>query len=331
MINNGRRMASEPTGAGDGDDHQRTVTGRFAPSPTGTLHLGNLRTALIAWLSARSQGGEFIVRMEDLDRATADPVAAERQLVDLAALGLDWDGPVVFQSDRFEHYDDALAKLTERGLVYECFCSRRQVREQIEAAAAAPHGPPGAYPGTCRDLDDNARAAQRATGRPAALRLRTDGQIIGFVERRNERAAGGVDDFVLRRNDGTPSYNLAVVVDDEAQGITEVVRGDDLQASTPRQVLLQQLLGYRTPTYLHVPLVLGDDGERLAKRHGAVTLDDLHGDGVDVASIVAWMARTLGLAAPGERVSADALVARFDPTALPTEPHTFRHSHQLWQ
>ncbi|MEO1055667.1 MAG: tRNA glutamyl-Q(34) synthetase GluQRS, partial [Actinomycetota bacterium] len=284
-------MPIESTAAGGAP----AVIGRFAPSPTGALHLGNLRTALIAWLSARSQGGGFIVRMEDLDRATADPVAAKRQLADLAALGLDWDGEVVFQSTRFARYDEALRVLAARGLVYECFCSRREVREQIDAAVTAPHGPPGAYPGTCRDLDDEARAAKRATGRPAAHRLRTDGQFIAFAERRGKRAEGAVDDFVLRRNDGTPSYNVAVVVDDEEQGITEVVRGDDLQASTPRQVLLQQLLGYRTPTYLHVPLLLGDDGERLAKRHGAVTLDDLRADGVEIASIVAWMARTLGL------------------------------------
>ncbi|MEM8621453.1 MAG: tRNA glutamyl-Q(34) synthetase GluQRS [Actinomycetota bacterium] len=313
------------------DRNASAVVGRFAPSPTGDLHLGNLRTAAVAWLSARSQGGGFIVRMEDLDQATADPIAARGQLADLSAIGLDWDGEVVFQSARFDLYDAALATLTEGELIYECYCSRRQVREQIAAAAAAPHGPPGAYPGTCRDLDHGQRADRRASGRPAALRLRADTETFAFDELTGDRHEGAVDDFVLRRNDGTPSYNLAVVVDDERQGVTEIVRGDDLRPSTPRQVLLQELLGFRSPVYLHVPLVLGDDGERLAKRHGAVTLADLRAEDVPIGAVLRWIALSLDLAAPTDTVTIEQLIDRFDPTTLPTTPHTFRHSHQQWQ
>ena len=327
FVNNGTGMSGERSG----DRNTSAVVGRFAPSPTGDLHLGNLRTAVVAWLSARSQGGGFIVRMEDLDPVTADPAAADRQLADLTAIGLDWDGEVVFQSGRFDLYDAAVATLSARDLVYECFCSRRQVREQIAAAAAAPHGPPGAYPGTCRDLDHQQRADRRASGRPAALRLRTDNAVFAFDELTGDRHDGSVDDFVLRRNDGTPSYNVAVVVDDERQGVTEVVRGDDLRPSTPRQVLLQELLGFRSPVYLHVPLVLGDDGERLAKRHGAVTLADLRAEDVSIGAVLRWIAVSLDLAAATDTVTIEQLVDRFDPTRLPNAPRTFRHSHHRWQ
>lgn len=258
------------------------MSGRFAPSPTGTLHLGNLRTALLAWLAARSTGRDFIVRMEDLDRVQAAPEHAASQLRDLAALGVDWDGEVVSQSDRFDLYNDALATLAARDLVYECFCSRREVRAEIKNAPHAPHLPPGSYPGTCRRLTAEKRAEFEAKGRAPALRLRAaesvDGAsdpIVSFHDLVAGDSAGGVDDVVLRRNDGVPSYNIAVVVDDALQGVTQVVRGDDLLTSTPRQIHLQQLLGLPTPEYAHVPLVFGDDAERLSKRHGSVSLDEL--------------------------------------------------------
>ncbi len=304
------------------------MTGRFAPSPTGELHLGNLRTAVVAWLSARADQRPFLVRMEDLDRVQANSDHEAAQLRDLAAIGLDWDGEVVRQSERFHLYDEALDRLTARGSVYECYCSRREIRLQIEAAASAPHGPPGSYPGTCRDLSDTERAERRATGRPPALRLRTDGQTFDFVDRLVGPTSGSVDDVVLRRNDGVPAYNLAVVVDDGLQAVTDVVRGDDLLASTPRQVMLQQLLGIATPSYLHVPLVFGDDGERLAKSHGATTLRELRDAGTTTAEVVAWIARSLDLAAPTEMPTVDDLVARFDPAALPRHvvvaPHFVR-------
>ncbi|MGH9134862.1 MAG: tRNA glutamyl-Q(34) synthetase GluQRS [Ilumatobacteraceae bacterium] len=300
------------------------MTGRFAPSPTGELHLGNLRTALVAWLAARSQGAGFVVRMEDLDRVTASIEHERQQLADLAAIGLDWDGEVVRQSERFERYREAIATLERSGLVYPCYCTRREIRREIEAAASAPHGrlPADGYPGTCRDLTASERGEREASGRPPALRLRTEHEEIEFVDRVAGVQRGAVDDVVLQRGDGVPAYNLAVVVDDAAQGIDQVVRGDDLLASTPRQVLLQRLLGLPTPEYLHVPLVLGPDGERLAKRHGAVSLSQLGARGITPADVVTALARSLDLAPPAERVGPRDLVERFDPLALRHGPAT---------
>lgn len=298
-------------------DEHAGMNGRFAPSPTGDLHLGNLRTAVIAWLTARHAGRGFLVRMEDLDRRQASAEAEERQLADLAALGLDWDGEVVHQSDRFDRYESAIEQLAARGLVYECYCSRREIAREIESSPMAPHRPPGAYPGTCRTLTAAERAERRASGRPPALRLRTDGQEISFVDRLHGPYLGAVDDVVLRRNDGVPAYNLAVVVDDAEQGVAEVVRGDDLLASTPRQLLLQRLLGHEQPSYLHVPLVVGPDGERLAKRHGAVTIEGLAALGRPPADVLSWIAESLGLAEAGERPTIGSMLDRFDPRAVP--------------
>jgi len=284
--------------------------GRFAPSPTGILHIGNLRTALLAWLFARKDGARFLVRMEDLDQGRLQAGAAERQLHDLHAIGLDWDGEVVVQSHRHHAYEDAIERLRADGALYECFCTRAEIR----AAASAPHGPlpEGAYPGTCLKLTEAEKRRKRAGGRPPALRLRAAAARVAFTDRLRGPQEGVVDDFVVRRNDGAPAYNLAVVVDDAWQEIGEVVRGDDLLETTPRQLLLAERLGLEPPSYAHVPLVLGPDGARLAKRHGAVTLDDL-----DAAAALRWMERTLGL--PEAATPAD-LLERFDPAALPREP-----------
>jgi glutamyl-tRNA synthetase len=279
--------------------------GRFAPSPTGTLHLGNLRTALLAWLFARSAGARYLVRMEDLDTGRVKPGVDEEQLADLAAIGLDWDGEVVYQSQRLDLYADAIAQLRAAGRVYECFCTRAEIR----AAASAPHGPlpEGAYPGTCLRLTEAELAEKRASGRPPALRIRADAADVTFTDRLLGPHEGVVDDFVVQRNDGAPAYNLAVVVDDAAQGIGEVVRGADLVDSTPRQLYLARVLKLSEPRHAHVPLVLGADGARLAKRHGDVTLRE-----VEPASARAWMASSLGL---------DSLDPReFDATALSREP-----------
>lgn len=276
------------------------MTGRFAPSPTGTLHLGNLRTALLAWLAARSTGLDFIVRMEDLDRVQAAPEHEVRQLSDLAAIGLDWSGDVVRQSERFDLYRDALAMLRSRDLVYECFCSRREIRAEIESAPRAPHLPPGSYPGTCRTLTSTRRQRYLDAGRTPAMRLRADeslvasSSVINFTDLVAGDAFGGVDDVVLQRNDGVPSYNLAVVIDDALQGVTQVIRGDDLLTTTPRQIHLQHLLGLATPTYGHVPLVLGDDSERLSKRHGSVTLAELVDAGASTRLIVSELVSSFG-------------------------------------
>jgi glutamyl-tRNA synthetase len=290
------------------------VAGRFAPSPTGPLHLGNLRTALLAWLAARSTGRRFVVRMEDLDPVTASPEHERAQLADLAALGLDWDGDVVRQSKRTAVYRAALADLTARGLTYECYCSRREIRE----AAAAPHGDELVYPGTCRDLSATDRA-RRGERRAPALRFRADAAPIEVVDQLAGRYEGRPTDVVLQRNDGTPAYNLAVVVDDGAQGVDQVVRGDDLLSSTPTQVALQGELGLPTPTYLHVPLVVGPGGARLAKRDGAVTVADLAGRGASIDDVRGALLTSIGaLAEPGP-AGPDALAAAvetFDVSVL---------------
>lgn len=293
------------------------MTGRFAPSPTGDLHLGNLRTAVVAWLSARSSGSPFLIRMEDLDPHQSSARHERSQLADLASIGLDWDGPVVRQSERFHLYDEAIEQLADQGSVYECYCTRSEIRSEIAAAASAPHGPPGSYPGTCRDLDDSVRAAHRAAGRAPALRLRSDRSSITVHDELAGSYTARVDDVVVRRNDGVPAYNLVVVVDDAAQGVTEVVRGDDLLASTPRQILLQRLLGLPQPRYLHVPLVLGHDGERLAKRHGAVTLADLQATGMSTGEVRSWIVGSLGFGAAAQRLRLEELPDRFDATSIP--------------
>ncbi len=290
--------------------------GRFAPSPTGTLHLGNLRTALASWLSSAGDGGRWLVRMEDLDLVTSSPAHAEAQLADLARLGMRSDGPVVFQSARFDRYREAIAQLRAAGRVYECFCTRREIRE----AANAPHGAPLAYPGTCRDLTTRQRGERRGRGRPPALRLWTD-EVIEFDDLVAGRVGGPAGDVVLQRNDGVPAYHLAVVVDDADQGVTLVVRGDDLTTSTPAQILLQRLLGLATPAYAHVPLVMGQDGTRLAKRHAGATLADLARRGVEPPEVLRWLATSLGI---GVDVSLElsALAAAFRWAGIPREPWT---------
>jgi len=292
--------------------------GRFAPSPTAPLHLGSLRTALLAWLFARSSGSRWLVRMEDLDPSASFERFGAGQLADLARLGLDWDGPVERQRDHRSRYDRAIATLESAGLTYPCWCTRAEIRE----ATVAPHpgSPVGAYPGTCRDLSPAERDRRRSSGRPAALRLAAGSPQVTVVDRLCGPVTAVVDDLVLRRNDGVAAYNLAVVVDDGAQGIGEVVRGDDLLASTPRQVHLAGLLGITPPGYAHVPLVLGPGGERLAKRDGAVTLAERRAVGESDAQVLGRLAASLDLAAPAERVTPADLLARFDPDRLPRRP-----------
>lgn len=247
--------------------------GRYAPSPTGRLHLGNLRTALLAWRSARERGAPFLLRIEDIDSGRSREKWVEVQLEELRAIGVDWDGEPVRQSDRHHLYREALDRLGEDGLLYECFCTRAEIRE----AASAPHGelPEGAYPGTCRDLGPEERAERRAAGRPPALRVRAAGARVVFEDHLCGRVEKVLDDFVVRRNDGDFAYNLAVTVDDADQGVGEVVRGADLLATTPRQLWLYDRLDLPVPSrFSHVPLLLGEDGQRLAKRHGAITLEE---------------------------------------------------------
>ena len=284
--------------------------GRFAPSPSADLHIGNLRTAVLAWLFARSTGRRFLIRVEDLDDRTHDDVG-RRQLADLAAIGVTWDEPPQWQSDHAKRYEQVIDGLTARGLVYECYCSRKD----ILSAPRAPHAPEGAYPGSCRDLTDAERAQRRDAGRPPALRLRSQCGEFTVSDLLHGRYTGVVDDFVLRRGDGVPAYNLAVVVDDAHSGVDQVVRGDDLLASSPRQAYLAGLLDYPQPVYAHVPLALNADGKRLAKRDGAVTLGEL---GVPRA----WALITESLGHPTADITE--LLERFDPEALPRQPWVFR-------
>lgn len=299
--------------------------GRFAPSPTGPLHVGNLRTALLSWLYARVDGGRFLVRVEDLDPVASREELVDEHLADLAALGLGHDGPILRQSDpatRARH-ERAIARLEADGALYPCFCSRREIRE----ASQATHGPlpEGAYPGTCRDLTDAERATRAAARpeRPPSLRVRADDAVVTVHDRLHGDHAGVVDDFVVRRGDGVPAYNLAVVVDDAHQGIVEVVRGADLFEGTPRQAWLCDRLGLPRPRWVHVPLVVGPDGDRLAKRHGSVTRRDLAVHGIGDNELLARMGASLGLASERERIDAATLLTRFDPDAVPLDPWVF--------
>ena len=304
--------------------------GRYAPTPSGPLHLGNLRTALLAWLLARHAGGAFVLRMEDLDRPRVRPGAAAAILSDLRWLGLDWDegpdtgGPDApyTQSERGAIYEGHLQRLYEAGLVYPCYCSRAA----IARAASAPHGADDgpAYPGTCRDPVQREQQRQRAGDRTPALRFRAPAGVLGFqdglyglVEQDVARASG---DFVVCRADGVPAYQLAVVVDDALMAITDVVRGADLLFSTPRQIALYHAFGYALPRFLHVSLAVDGSGERLAKRHGAVGLEPLRESGRPPERVVGALAVSVGLVPLGTTLTARELLTVFNPLRLAREP-----------
>lgn len=292
--------------------------GRYAPSPSGDLHVGNLRTAMLARLFATASGRELLLRVEDLDTARTADGAEARQREDLAAVGVEFDHVSPRQSERAEVYAAAVADLRGRGLIYECFCTRRDILE----APRAPHTPPGAYPGTCRDLTE-AQRAERRTVRPAAWRLRTSGETVSVRDVLLGTITGAVDDMVVVRNDGTPAYNLAVVVDDHLSGVDQVVRGDDLASSSPRQAHLRGLLFGESARdeveYAHVPLVLNAAGQRLAKRDGAVTLRRLHDVGYSSERVRDLLLGSLGLPAGPLSAAAEG----FDPAALPLRPWVF--------
>jgi glutamyl-tRNA synthetase len=303
-----------------------TPRGRYAPSPTGTTHIGNASTALLAWLSVRSTSGAFVIRLEDLDRPRVVEGSAEGILRDLRWLGLDWDeGPDVSgpfapyaQSERGDQYAAAFAVLRDLGHIYPCFCSRKDV----QSAASAPQAPgdEAFYPGTCRDLPQHEVDRRVAQGRAHAWRFRVDpARLLPLTDRVRgpyEAAPGSFGDFVVRRADGVPAYQLAVVVDDIAMKITEVVRGEDLLPSAVRQLMLYRALGAPPPTFAHVPLILGDDGVRLSKRHRGVTLRELRDAGEPAASIVGCLAHHHGLRATAAPVAPYDLVSGFDLSKL---------------
>jgi len=246
------------------------TTGRFAPSPTGPLHLGSLVAALGSWLFARRAGGRWLVRMEDLDAPRVVPGSADEILETLRRYDLNWDGDVVFQSQRTALYESTLEILRARNLVYDCGCSRAD----LQRAASAPVGGEPVYPGTCRNGLPPGKAAR-------AIRFRAPDDVIAFDDLLCGPIEAKADDFIVRRADGVFAYQLAVVVDDAEQGVTQVVRGRDLLSSTPRQIALQRALGYPMPEYAHLPLVTNPDGSKLGKRDGALPLPLLDEERID--------------------------------------------------
>jgi glutamyl-tRNA synthetase len=297
--------------------------GRFAPSPTGDLHLGSAACALVAYAWARSRGGAFVLRVEDIDTPRVKAGVEARQLADLRWLGLEWDeGPDVGgvhapyrQSERLARYDDALKSLADRGLTYLCDCSRADIARVASAPHEGDEGP--RYPGTCRDLGMDERSWKRSP----AVRLKVPDREVRVEDALQgvftENVWQRVGDFVLRRGDGVYAYQLAVVVDDLAMGITEVVRGADLLGSTARQMLLAELLGFSPPRYAHHAMVIAADGGRLAKRGGGATLRDERAAGTSGADVVARLAAALGLASvTGGRSALDEVVRAFDPSSL---------------
>lgn len=291
------------------------------------MHLGNAWTALLAWLSARSQGGAMVLRMEDLDPDRSKPHFARAIVSDLAWLGLDWDegpdtsgphGPYT-QSERHGLYESRLRELDARGLLYPCFCTRAELR----AVTQAPHAGEGepVYPGTCRALTEPQRARRLAAGRRPAQRVRVDDVDIGFTDAvagcHAQNMAAGCGDFVLRRADGAFAYQLAVTCDDAAQGITEVVRGADLLDSTPRQIWLMRLFGWPEPTYAHVPLLVDETGRRLSKRRQDVDLGALRDQGVAPETVTGYLAFKAGLLESPRPAAPWELVEGFTLRALP--------------
>jgi glutamyl-tRNA synthetase len=299
------------------------------------MHLGNARTALLAWLDARARGGRLVMRVEDLDGPRVRAGLEPRILGELRWLGLDWDeGPDVGgdhgpyrQSERGDRYAAALSRLREAGLAYPCFCSRAE----IAAVTQAPHGPSDEgprYPGTCRSLTEGERAARVAAGRPPAWRFRVEPGPIPFDDlvhgAQLHDVVATTGDFVVARADGIPAYQLAVVVDDAAMEVTHVVRGHDLLSSTARQLLLYRALGLAAPRFAHVPLLVGEDGARLAKRHGALSIGELRERGASPRAVVGLLAATAGLVRPGALVAPADLLPGFAIERLAREPSVLR-------
>ena len=299
------------------------VRGRYAPSPSGDLHLGNLRTALLAWLFARCAGGRFILRVEDLDRPRVRPGAVERMLSDLLWLGLDWDegpdagGPYApyTQSERLEIYQDYLQRLRDAELIYPCYCTRAEIARVASAPQQEDEGP--RYPGTCRHLTIAQRNQHEARGRRPCWRFRVDEERIvtftdllaGYMQQHVQQAVG---DFIVCRSDGIFAYQLAVVVDDALMRINQVVRGVDLLYSTPRQILLYEAFNFPIPDFAHVPLMFDEAGKRLAKRTQGAGLEPLRAAGTTAPEVVGQLAASRGLAEVGEVVSASGLAQRYD-------------------
>ena len=311
--------------------------GRLAPSPTGALHLGNVRTFMVAWLRARQAGGKVILRMEDLDHPKHKPGADVQAIEDLRWLGFDWDEAFT-QSERKGLYAEALARLRAQGLAYPCVCSRRDV----EAAQSAPHeGEQLRYPGTCRDRfatwaeavafmnSATGSVPMSATGKIPCWRFRTrEGARVafedGFAGHYEMDVWETLGDFPLARDEKGAGYAIAVTVDDAAMGVTEVVRGDDLLPATPPQILLYQALGLPVPDFFHVPLVVGPDGRRLAKRHGDTRIASFREAGVSPERLIGFLARSLRLIENERPIGLRSLIGLLDPARIPRGPLVYQ-------
>ncbi len=306
-----------PTGAERGAG---PPVGRLAPSPTGLLHLGHARSFLLAWWSVRSRGGRIVLRIEDLDAARSRAELAQTCLRDLEWLGLDWDGPARRSAADTSALERACSELGARGLAYPCVCTRSEF-----AALSAPHPGEGElrYPGTCRGRWKTSAEARAATGRESGLRLWVEPGPVAIEDRLHGElefdVQAEVGDFLVRRRDGAFAYQLAVVVDDETDGVTEVLRGADLLPSAARQALVLRGLGLPRPVWIHVPLVVDETGARLAKRRGSFALARLREGAADPRAVVAWAARTCGLDVP-ERVTPREALQDFDLERLPRAP-----------
>lgn len=295
--------------------------GRLAPSPTGLLHLGHARSFLLAWWSVRSRGGRLVLRMEDLDVPRVRPGMVEAALRDLEWLGLDWDGEMLLQSSGMERLRAAVERLEELRLAYPCVCSRADVRAALSAPQQGDVEP--RYPGTCRGRFASRAQAHERSGKAVSLRFRVpEGAVTiadAFAPPATFDVAAEVGDFMIARRDSTPAYQLAVVVDDAFQGVTEVLRGDDLLPSAARQWHLQRALGLAHPTWVHVPLVVDASGRRFAKRADDLSLAELRERGVDPRAVVGWAARVSGLDTP-DRLSAREALREFALSKLPHQP-----------
>lgn len=306
---------------------------RLAPSPTGALHLGNARTFLITWLMARKHGWKIILRIEDLDGPRIKKSADQQAIKDLRWLGIDWDEGPIYQSTRTDHYAAAIQNLLDNKLAYPCVCSRREV----ESAASAPHAEDGAatYPGTCRDKFATVLEARQISGKSPAIRFAVSDATINFTDQflgPQAFAMNQFGDFVIAKADGTPAYQLAVIVDDADMGVTDILRGDDLLESTPRQIMLYRALGYseKIPRYWHLPLVVGEDGRRLAKRHGDTRLSYYRQLGVSPGRILQILARWSGIEIPTTLQTAADLLPAFDLAKLPRHPIIFTARDDAW-
>lgn len=294
-----------------GTNAQAPVVGRFAPSPTGRMHAGNIFCALVAWLVAKSQNGRMVLRIEDLDRERSKPCFVDAVQRDFVRLGLTWDAGPFFQHDRDEAYRAALQSLEKRGLVYPCYCTRADLH-----AASAPHrGEKPVYPGTCRRLTDAECARREREGRSGAARLVVPDRVVSLHDLVQgdyaQNLAADCGDFLVRRADGAFAYQLAVVVDDADQGVNSVVRGVDLLCSTPQQIYLQELLGLPHARYAHVPLIVGELNRRLSKRDRDAALDELMVRFKTPEAIIGHIAGITGLAPSADPITPEALLAEF--------------------